>query len=180
MVDHIYWLTMSSPIGNLQLFAQEQHLISVLFEREQIQTQQNWRYDDQHPVLQQTKNALIQYFAGQRTEFSDLPLHLIGTEFQRAVWLALLKIPFGQTASYADIANQIRKPKAVRAVGGAVGRNPISIIVPCHRILGKQQQLTGFGGGLPAKRYLLQHENIAFVDKGIEFVNPKHWHQLEK
>ncbi|VEI44992.1 methylated-DNA--protein-cysteine methyltransferase [Actinobacillus equuli] len=86
----------------------------------------------------------------------------------------LLTIPYGKTTSYGEIAQQLGKPNAMRAVGGAVGRNPISIIVPCHRVLGKSQTLTGFGGGLPAKRYLLELEGIDFKDKGIEFVNPKH------
>ncbi|OBX09488.1 cysteine methyltransferase [Gallibacterium salpingitidis] len=180
MKEQIFLKTMDSPVGKLQLLAHQHHLIGVLFTAEFERQSKHWLVTDHHPVLQQTEQALHNYFAGQQNAFVDLPLKLLGTEFQQAVWQQLLQIPFGQTATYADIATRIGKPKAVRAVGGAVGRNPISIIVPCHRILGKQQQLTGFGGGLPVKRYLLKHENITFIDKGIEFVTPKHWNRLEK
>lgn len=180
MIEPIFMQTMDSPVGRLQLLALSHHLIGVLFAQETRQPDQRWQVADDHPILQQSKQALCNYFAGQQDAFSDLPIKLLGTAFQQAVWQQLLQIPFGQTATYADIALRIGNPKAVRAVGGAVGRNPISIIVPCHRILGKQQQLTGFGGGLPAKRYLLRHENIVFIDKGIEFVKPKHWNLLEK
>ncbi|OBX09310.1 methylated-DNA--[protein]-cysteine S-methyltransferase [Gallibacterium genomosp. 3] len=180
MKERIFLHTIDSPVGKLQLLAHQHHLVGVLFERENEVIQPHWLCGRDHPVLQQTEQALTRYFSGEHQAFTSLPLKLLGTDFQQAVWHQLLQIPFGQTATYADIAQRIGKPKAVRAVGGAVGRNPISIIVPCHRILGKQQQLTGFGGGLPAKRYLLQHENITFIDKGIEFVNPKHWNRLEK
>ncbi|KEY97354.1 cysteine methyltransferase, partial [Sphingomonas sp. BHC-A] len=97
---------------------------------------------------------LGEYFSGQREAF-DLPLHFSGTDFQKSVWAALLTIPFGETCSYADIARQIGKPSACRAVGAANGRNPISIIAPCHRVVGADGALTGFAGGLKAKRYLL-------------------------
>lgn len=96
-----------------------------------------------------------------------------GTPFQQSVWKILREIPYGQTTTYGEIATQLGKPSAMRAVGGAVGRNPISILVPCHRVLGKNQALTGFGGGLPNKRFLLQLEDITYKDKGIEFVKPK-------
>ena len=105
-----------------------------------------------------------------------MPLAPQGTAFQQQVWQALLAIPYGQFSSYGELAKQIGNPRAVRAVGGAVGRNPISIIIPCHRILGKNHALTGFGGGLPTKRYLLQLEKITYFDRGIEFVKPKRFH----
>ncbi|MFC0308180.1 methylated-DNA--[protein]-cysteine S-methyltransferase [Gallibacterium trehalosifermentans] len=179
MQEPIFLSVMDSPVGKLQLLAQQHHLIGVLFEREH-QGQHHWIICDDHPVLCQTEQALNRYFSGEPHAFHQLPLKLLGTPFQQAVWQQLLQIPFGHTATYAEIADRIGNAKAIRAVGGAVGRNPISIIVPCHRILGKQRQLTGFGGGLPAKRYLLQHEKIHFIDKGIEYVNPKHWNQLAK
>jgi len=111
-------------------------------------------------VLEAATRQLTEYFAGRRRAF-DVPLDLVGTPFQVAVWRALLKIPFGTTASYGDIARMIGKPKAVRAVGAANGANNIAIIVPCHRIVGSDGTLTGYGGGLPMKRRLLAHEGIA-------------------
>ena len=116
--------------------------------------------DPDHPVLIETEKQLREYFAGQRQVFS-VPLDFGGTEFQNQVWQALLSIPFGQTRTYTDIARQIGKPAAVRAVGAANGRNPISIIAPCHRVLGSTGSLTGFAGGLRAKAHLLALEGAA-------------------
>jgi methylated-DNA-[protein]-cysteine S-methyltransferase len=107
--------------------------------------------------LHAAARELDEYFAGTRQTF-DVPLHPSGTPFQLEVWGALLAIPYGQTVSYADIARRIRRPRAVRAVGAANGANPLSIIVPCHRVIGSHGDLTGYGGGLPAKRWLLAHE----------------------
>ena len=100
---------------------------------------------------------LQEYFSGTRTEF-DIPLDLHGTEFQIAAWKSLSGVPYGNTASYSEQARSIGRPKAVRAIGSANGRNPIPIILPCHRIIGSDGSLTGFGGGLPVKKWLLQHE----------------------
>lgn len=117
---------------------------------------------------------LDRYFDGEPVAFEQLDFLLPqGTPFQKVVWQALREISYGQMVSYADIARKIGKPNAVRAVANAVGRNPISILIPCHRVLGKNQVLTGFGGGLPIKRYLLNLENIAYKDLGIEFVSLK-------
>ncbi|MGE8388794.1 MAG: methylated-DNA--[protein]-cysteine S-methyltransferase, partial [Pseudomonas sp.] len=113
--------------------------------------------DDQQPILREAARQLGEYFAGKRRRF-ELALDFAGTEFQRQVWAALLTIPFGQTRSYSDIARQIGSPSAVRAVGAANGRNPISIIAPCHRVIGASGSLTGFAGGLPAKQFLLALE----------------------
>ena len=170
-----------APIGNLLLSAKNDALIGLEFEQEQTSRQDyslepNWLLDDNHPVLIAAKSALSRYFNGEAESFSDLPLAPQGTAFQQQVWQALLAIPYGQFSSYGELAKQIGNPRAVRAVGGAVGRNPISIIIPCHRILGKNHALTGFGGGLPTKRYLLQLEKIAYFDRGIEFVKPKRFH----
>jgi len=115
--------------------------------------------DTRHPVLIETERQLKEYFAGQRKEFA-LSLDLAGTAFQRKVWNALLTIPFGETRSYGQIARQIGSPGAVRAVGAANGRNPVSIIAPCHRVIGSTGQLTGFGGGLDAKARLLALEGV--------------------
>jgi len=116
--------------------------------------------DPDHPVLIETEKQLREYFAGQRQVFS-VPLDFGGTEFQNQVWQALLSIPFGETRTYTEIARQIGKPAAVRAVGAANGRNPISIIAPCHRVLGSTGNLTGFAGGLQAKAHLLALEDAA-------------------
>ncbi len=109
------------------------------------------------PVLAEAARQLDQYFEGRRTEF-ELPLRPDGTEFQRAVWRALLGIRFGETWSYGQLARAIGKPTASRAVGAANGRNPIPIVIPCHRVIGADGSLTGYGGGEPAKRWLLDHE----------------------
>jgi methylated-DNA-[protein]-cysteine S-methyltransferase len=113
--------------------------------------------DDHHPVVREVMRQLTAYFAGERMEF-DLPLAPEGTEFQRRVWKALGKIPYGETRSYSELARSIGKPAAVRAVGAANGRNPIGIIVPCHRVIGSSGKLVGYGGGLPMKRMLLDLE----------------------
>jgi methylated-DNA-[protein]-cysteine S-methyltransferase len=148
-----------SPVGRLTLVASDRGLAAILWEKdnprrvplgEVVET-------DSHPVLDEAERQLQEYFAGQRREFT-LPLDFHGTEFQRRVWSALLTIPFGQTRSYAQIAQQIDCPAAVRAVGAANGRNPLSIIAPCHRVIGSNGQLTGFAGGLEAKAKLLSLE----------------------
>lgn len=150
---------MQSPVGVLTLAARGDRLAAVLWEQERENRVRlgELHRDDQHPTLRETARQLGEYFAGQRQCF-DLELDFAGTEFQRQVWAALLAIPFGQTRSYSDIARQIGNPDAVRAVGAANGRNPISIIAPCHRVIGASGHLTGFAGGLAAKQYLLALE----------------------
>ena len=115
------------------------------------------------PVIERATKELDEYFAGTRTSF-DVPVRLVGTAFQLEVWEALKTIPYGVTDTYGGIAAKIGRPKAVRAVGNAVGANPISVIVPCHRILGTGGAITGYGGGYDAKRLLLRLEKIAFID----------------
>ena len=143
-----------SPIGKLTLMADENALRAVYMETS-VAPQGELRST---PLLERAAVQLEEYFAGKRTDF-DLPLEPIGTEFQTEVWKALTKIPFGQTCSYADIARTIRRPKAMRAVGAANGQNPIAVIVPCHRVIGADGSLTGYGGGLPRKKWLLSHES---------------------
>lgn len=114
-------------------------------------------------VLEETKKQLDEYFAGRRQTF-DIPLRPIGTDFQHRVWSALLRIPYGETRSYKDIAQTVGRPQAVRAVAGAIGANGISILIPCHRVIGSNHSLTGFAGGLEAKRMLLEMEHRRLTD----------------
>lgn len=151
--------TIPSPVGELKLVASDKGLAAILWENDDPS---HFRLtpaveDRNHPILIETEQQLKGYFAGKRKTFS-VALDLNGTEFQKKVWAALLTIPCGETRSYGQIASQIGKPKAVRAVGAANGRNPCSIIVPCHRVIGSTGKLTGFGGGLEAKAYLLELE----------------------
>ncbi|CRM52175.1 Methylated-DNA--protein-cysteine methyltransferase, constitutive [Pseudomonas sp. 31 R 17] len=151
---------MPSPVGQLTLVARNGKLGAVLWETER---ENRVRLGELHevndsPVLLETERQLAEYFAGTRNRF-ELELDFYGTDFQRQVWQALLTIPFGETRSYSQIARQIGNPNAVRAVGAANGRNPISIIAPCHRVVGASGALTGFAGGLEAKQYLLTLED---------------------
>lgn len=148
-----------SPVGTLKLVANGNGLAAILWENDDPKRVRlgALEYDSRDGVLLQTERQLINYFAGRRTCFS-IELAMAGTDFQRRVWNALLTIPFGETRSYADIARQIGTPQAFRAVGAANGRNPVSIIVPCHRAIGSDGGMHGFAGGLAAKRYLLALE----------------------
>jgi methylated-DNA-[protein]-cysteine S-methyltransferase len=151
--------TMASPVGTLTLVASDKGLAAILWENDKPgRVRLNIvKQDRKHPVLLKTERQLKEYFAGTRKAFK-LPLDFVGTDFQKKVWKALLAIPFGETRSYAQIARQVGKPMAVRAVGAANGRNPISIIAPCHRVIGTNGKLTGFAGGLDAKAHLLALE----------------------
>ena len=151
--------TIQSPVGQLILVARETRLAAILWENERLNRVRlgPLEEDTQHPLLKETERQLLEYFAGQRRRF-ELELDFAGTDFQIRVWQALLTIPFGETRSYRDIAIQIGQPTAVRAVGAANGRNPISIIAPCHRVIGSSGSLTGFAGGLAAKQLLLSLE----------------------
>ena len=148
-----------TPLGELLIAADATALIGAWFEgQKDFPDIHGWSADARHLVLKQAKQQLDAYFQGKRQAF-DLPLHFAwGTEFQRAVWAALLEIPHGQICSYSDMAQRVGRPAAVRAVGGAIGLNPISIVVPCHRVLGRNGSLTGYTGGLDRKRALLELE----------------------
>jgi len=150
---------MPSPVGRLKLVASDTGLVAILWENDDPARVRlgAMRESADHSVLAETERQLGDYFAGRRQTFT-VPLDFQGTEFQKAVWAALLTIPFGETRSYGAVAQQIGRPGASRAVGAANGRNPISIIAPCHRVLGSNGALTGFAGGLPAKGHLLGHE----------------------
>ena len=150
-----------SPVGPLLLAASRAGLTHVLFATGRQNEAEGEEGPEVERILAEAERQLGEYFAGERREF-ELPLAPSGTEFQMAVWRGLRKIPFGETSSYGELARRIRRPKAVRAVGAANGANPISIIVPCHRVIGADGSLTGFGGGLPAKRKLLALEGRSF------------------
>jgi methylated-DNA-[protein]-cysteine S-methyltransferase len=151
--------TLPSPVGRLTLVASDTGLAAVLWENDNPKRVPLAiaGEDASHPVLRDAERQLKEYFAGTRTSF-DLPLDFHGTDFQKRVWAQLLAIPFGETRSYGEIAQTLGNPGASRAVGAANGRNPISIIAPCHRVIGASGKLTGFAGGLEAKAHLLALE----------------------
>lgn len=151
--------TMKSPVGELKLVASDKGLAAILWENDNPRRVRLTpaSEDKNHPVLIEAERQLKDYFSGKRKSFS-VKLDFKGTDFQKKVWAALLTIPFGETRSYGQIAKQIKNPKAVRAVGAANGKNPISIIAPCHRVIGSTGKLTGFAGGLEAKARLLELE----------------------
>ncbi|WP_264272955.1 methylated-DNA--[protein]-cysteine S-methyltransferase [Duffyella gerundensis] len=157
-----YYKITTTPVGVLTLIASDRGLAAILW---QDDSPRRVRLDPRvenadHPLLLQAEQQLQEYFAGTRQRF-DLPLDFAGTEFQRKVWAALVSIPFGETRSYKQIAEQIGHPSAMRAVGAANGRNPVSIIAPCHRVIGVNGKLTGFAGGLDIKAFLLSLESGA-------------------
>ena len=148
--------TVATPVGLLKIVATDVALAAILWENDDPKRVRLAPLieDIDHPVLLLVERQLGDYFDGTRKTF-DLPLDFFGTAFQKRVWSELLNIPFGQTRSYSEIAHAIGKPRAFRAVGAANGKNPISIVAPCHRVIGKDGSLTGFAGGLAAKECLL-------------------------
>lgn len=153
----MYYCYIDTPIGELLLAGEEDALVMIGFPKGSMrrEPEAEWIYNEK--PLAEVSRQLREYFAGERREF-DLPLQLGGTEFQVSVLKALQEIPYGETTSYGEIAKRIGRPKAVRAVGAANGRNPIPIVVPCHRVIGSTGDLTGFGGGLDTKEALLRLE----------------------
>jgi methylated-DNA-[protein]-cysteine S-methyltransferase len=150
----------ASPVGTLLLAATGRGISGLYFpEHRHFAGTQGWVRDDAHPLLLRLRAQLEQYFDGERRAF-DLPLDMAGTPFQQRVWQQLATLPFGLTATYAAQAAAIGKPAAVRAVGSAIGRNPVSIVVPCHRVVAGNGALTGYAGGLERKRYLLALEAV--------------------
>lgn len=154
-----FYKKMPSPVGELKLVANDTALIAVLWENDRPNRVKlgEMTLKPNHPVLRKAEKQLAEYFAGKRKTF-DLTVEFVGTPFQKKVWKALTSIPFGKTLTYAEIARKIGKPTAARAVGAAVGRNPSSIVTPCHRVVGSDGSLTGFAGGMPAKARLLKLE----------------------
>jgi methylated-DNA-[protein]-cysteine S-methyltransferase len=153
-----YVTQIDSPVGRLMLAAADEGLRAIEFHasRHPIARGRDW-VDGTHPLLDAARRQLGEYFEGRRTAF-DLPLAPEGTPFQLEVWHRLAGIPYGQTISYAELARRVGRPAASRAVGAANGRNPLPILLPCHRVIGADGSLTGFGGGLPVKRFLLELE----------------------
>jgi methylated-DNA-[protein]-cysteine S-methyltransferase len=143
----------NSPLGLIEFKASDKGIVYVIFcgaEKNVVERSE---------ITDRCKQQLTEYFAGQRKTF-DLPLAPQGTDFQKSVWQCLSKIPFGKSVTYLDIAKMVNKPKGSQAIGGANGRNPISIIVPCHRVIGSNGSLTGYAGGIERKLWLLNHEKI--------------------
>ena len=157
-----YRTTLDSPYGTLTLLATDSGLRAVLWEDDdpsRVPRPERLQELTSHPVLRTAISQLKEYFAGARIEF-DLPLDLRGTEFQQLAWRSLATIPYGTTVSYGEQAERVGRPKAVRAVGAANGKNPISIVLPCHRVVGADGSLRGFAGGINVKRRLLRFEKL--------------------
>ncbi len=154
----IFHTQVASPVGPLLVAASDAGLHAIEFpeNRHPVRRSADWQAGG-HPLLHEARRQLDAYFAGALQQF-DLPLAPQGTAFQRQVWHALATIPFGATISYATLAGRVARPTASRAVGAANGRNPLPIVLPCHRVIGADGALTGFGGGLPTKRFLLALE----------------------
>jgi methylated-DNA-[protein]-cysteine S-methyltransferase len=150
----VYKTIIESSVGILTLIANDNALCGLSFGDVDYEDAVN---KTNHPILMITKTQLKEYFSGKRSKF-NIPLFLEGTEFQKKTWKALQLIPYGETRSYSDIAAKIKSPKAVRAIGSANNKNPIAIIIPCHRVIGKNGSLVGFAGGLDIKKTLLRHE----------------------
>ena len=162
---------LETPIGSLLLVVEEGALVRVEFERDgsRVAPDPDWERDPEG--VSAVASQLNEYFQGARTDF-DLELRPEGTDFQCAVWQALAEIPYGETVSYGELADTIGRPSAVRAVGAANGRNPLPIVLPCHRVIGADGSLTGFGGGLPAKRFLLDLEGASYAEgRQLELVS---------
>lgn len=153
--------TYNSPVGEILLASDEQGLIGLWFKDQKYfgTTLQQACACGRKGHLEEGIRWLDQYFSGQIPDFTP-PLHLMGTDFQKQVWRELLSIPYGQTITYGDLANALGKPRAFQAVGNAIGHNPLSIMIPCHRVLGKNGALTGYAGGLERKKALLELEGI--------------------
>ncbi|OYD24997.1 methylated-DNA--[protein]-cysteine S-methyltransferase [Oceanimonas baumannii] len=146
-----------TPLGKMTIQANQEGLLGAWFETQTTQPENLGKFDEHDPILLTAATQLSEYFCGNRNDFS-LPLAAKGTPFQMQVWQALTTIPYGKTWSYQELANAVGNPKAVRAVGLANGKNPISVIVPCHRVIGKNGKLTGYAGGVERKKKLLNLE----------------------
>jgi O-6-methylguanine DNA methyltransferase len=170
LMKALYYTTIETEIGLLTAVASERGLCCLEFDRIERQALlpsrlSHWfpdcaRLEHSHPRLDEARNWLSHYFAGRFEQLSRVSLDLRGTDFERQVWDRLIEIEPGITTTYGELASELRSTRAARAVGSAVGRNPVSIIVPCHRVIGRNGSLTGYGGGLERKRWLLAHEGV--------------------
>lgn len=149
----LYASAINTPVGNLNIYASQRAIVKVVFEEHDKQKPNI----NENAITQEASKQLLEYIAQTRQQF-DLPLDPAGTQFQQSVWQQLLNVGYGKTASYLDVASALNKPKACRAVGAANGKNPIAIIIPCHRIIGANGSLTGYAGGLSRKTFLLSLE----------------------
>jgi methylated-DNA-[protein]-cysteine S-methyltransferase len=165
----IYYTVYESPIQTLRLISDGRSLtgLYMMSEKHLLTPQDDWVEDESVAPFPETKQQLTAYFAATLTEF-ELPLQIQGTLFQQRVWEALKTIPHGTTMSYGELAQQIGQPKASRAVGLANGQNPISIVVPCHRVIGANGKLTGYGGGIERKQWLLNHERLMRMKQSVK------------
>jgi len=159
VLENLFKKEISSPVGNLTLLATDKALVALIWGKGSARDQKliASAKSAKSKVLEAAASQLKEYFSGKRTSF-DLPLDFKGTSFQVSVWNALRRIPFGKTWSYSDLAKAVKSPRAVRAVGTANSKNPLSIIIPCHRVIAKNGTLAGFGGGVHNKSFLLKHE----------------------
>ena len=157
----ISYITLKTKfLSDLLLVANEKYLIGIYFLNSKFTTaKNNWQLDAKHPVLRQACAELQEYLDGERKKFT-VPLHYEGTDFQKKVWQEIAHIPFGKTITYSELAGRTKSPNAIRAAGTATGKNPLCIIIPCHRVIGKDGGIGGYGGGLDRKRHLLQLENV--------------------
>jgi methylated-DNA-[protein]-cysteine S-methyltransferase len=146
----LYYDNYDTPLGKMEITADDQAVLSIHYVKKTKKTKSN-------PITNIAKIQMLQYFAGELEEF-DMPMAPAGTDFQQQVWRALTSVGYGDTCCYSDIADKIENPKAVRAVGAANGKNPMTIVVPCHRIIGRDGSLTGYAGGMDKKAWLLNHE----------------------
>ncbi|MFH0263234.1 methylated-DNA--[protein]-cysteine S-methyltransferase [Vibrio barjaei] len=156
-----YYLITPSPLGDVTIQANDDGLLGLWFEEHTTLPDVLGSLAPEHPILVEASKQLTSYFEGKVQSF-DLPLAAEGTDFQKLVWRALCDIPFGESISYQELANRIGKPKAVRAVGAANGKNPISVIVPCHRVIGKSGTLTGYAGGVERKKSYWSWKALSF------------------
>lgn len=164
-LEPIVYRDMPTPLGEMRLVASPKGLRGAWFtDQELLPSAQGWTHTESDPILEQARRELDEWFAGKRRTF-DLPLDPMGTTFQHKVWHALCALDFGALTSYGELARTVERPKGAQAVGGAVGRNPIIIIIPCHRVIGADTSLTGFGGGLPRKQALLAHEGNRYLSR---------------
>jgi len=166
----IFWITIKTLVGEIALAEQDGRLIRVYMpnpERDATSIEDELGdidsevYRQDAPLLDLAESQICEYFNGERTEF-ELPLEYDGTEFQRSIWQEIARIPFGETLTYTDIAHRINNPKAARAVGNSCGKNPLPLIIPCHRVLAVGNRLGGYSSGLDTKRTLLQHEGVKY------------------
>ena len=166
----LYYIEHASPLGQLTLVASQAGICGIyFFDQRSFHGTAGWQPAADHALLRRTAQQLDEYFAGLRTGFDvALDLQMSGTPFQQQVWQELLCIDYGTTSTYGRHAERIARPRAVRAVGGAIGKNPVSIIVPCHRVLGSSGALTGYDGGLARKKYLLQLEGQSVAAGSVQ------------